>query len=82
MTPRVCVGKRRDAQRARARCHVETIGQQGHRPRQVARDDFANHHQQRQHDNRPGAPRVFIMCFAEKRMFVVVEFVIHVVYFE
>jgi hypothetical protein len=43
------------------RRHVETVGEQRHRSRDVAGDDLADHHQRGQNDDEQRAPGILVM---------------------
>src|SRR3546814_13802676 len=57
----IAIGKRGKTERARVGRHMETIGEQRHRPSPVARRDFGDHHHRGQRDDPQGALRILIV---------------------
>lgn len=66
MSSRKAIRERGNPQRRRMRSHVPAVGEQRHRAEQRARDDLADHHDQRQDDDEPGAPLVLVVLVAQK----------------
>ena len=62
------VGQGRDAEGGRVGRHVPPVGHERHRPEDRAGDDLGHHHDRRQTDDDPGAPRVAVMTHAEEDM--------------
>lgn len=58
---RITISDRRHAEGTGMRRHVETIGEQRHRSRDVAGDDLADHHQRGQNDDEQRAPGILVM---------------------
>ena len=70
VTPRIGVGQRRYRERGGMRRHVPAIRHKGERAEHRAANDFANHHDGSQADDRPNALGILVLTRAQEHVFV------------